>query len=159
MFEKLESFRATKQAYQNMLETQAERVIAEILSKFFEQNPKFASLSWTQYTPYFNDGEACVFSIGDIDYAVVPDTSTADGKADHEDEDNEDEDNYDEDEDEDSDRWSNCQLDPMSEKAFLELNRQFNESEDVLEAAFGDHAEIRAVRGQPVEVEDYSDHS
>lgn len=28
----------------------------------FEQNPDLYSFSWTQYTPYFNDGDACEFS-------------------------------------------------------------------------------------------------
>lgn len=30
--------------------------------QFFEQNPEVTTVSWRQYTPYFNDGDACVFS-------------------------------------------------------------------------------------------------
>lgn len=29
----------------------------------FESHPELQSFSWTQYTPYFNDGEECVFGV------------------------------------------------------------------------------------------------
>ena len=29
---------------------------------FFDKNPEVTAVSWHQYTPYFNDGDACVFS-------------------------------------------------------------------------------------------------
>lgn len=42
----------------------------EILKKsfksFFEAVPAVKAITWTQYTPYFNDGEACVFGVGDM---------------------------------------------------------------------------------------------
>ena len=33
----------------------------------FEKFPELESFSWTQYAPYFNDGDACTFSAHDID--------------------------------------------------------------------------------------------
>lgn len=36
----------------------------------FEANPLLRTFSWKQYTPYFNDGEECVFSV-DTDYPYV----------------------------------------------------------------------------------------
>lgn len=39
----------------------------------FEQNPKLESLSWTQYTPYFNDGDECTFSVNSDYFEMVYD--------------------------------------------------------------------------------------
>lgn len=33
----------------------------------FEKFPELKSFSWTQYTPYFNDGDSCVFGVGEVD--------------------------------------------------------------------------------------------
>lgn len=45
---------------------------APMLKPIFEKsNGKITSFGWTQYTPYFNDGDECVFSVNlDIDYGV-----------------------------------------------------------------------------------------
>ena len=38
---------------------------------FFEQNSdEIKSFGWTQYTPYFNDGDTCTFSV-DTDYLFI----------------------------------------------------------------------------------------
>ena len=42
------------------------------LKHIFEKYPTLESFGWTQYTPYFNDGEACVF-YADTDYITVND--------------------------------------------------------------------------------------
>lgn len=34
----------------------------DLFIEFFEKNPTVGAISWTQYTPYFNDGESCEFS-------------------------------------------------------------------------------------------------
>jgi hypothetical protein len=35
----------------------------EASKEFFTKYPELKSFSWTQYTPYFNDGEECTFSV------------------------------------------------------------------------------------------------
>jgi len=40
--------------------------------EIFENNPVFKSFSWTQYTPYFNDGDSCEFSAY-TDYVYIDD--------------------------------------------------------------------------------------
>lgn len=35
----------------------------KILSSIFEKSKVIESISWTQYTPYFNDGDSCEFGI------------------------------------------------------------------------------------------------
>jgi len=32
---------------------------------FFEKHPRVKMVTWTQYTPYFNDGDECVFSVNE----------------------------------------------------------------------------------------------
>lgn len=39
----------------------------ELAAEFFTKNPTILSVSWNQYTPYFNDGDACVFQ-ADTEY-------------------------------------------------------------------------------------------
>lgn len=34
--------------------------------EFFNDNPNIEALVWTQFTPYFNDGDACVFHVQDF---------------------------------------------------------------------------------------------
>lgn len=36
----------------------------------FKKFPEVKSISWSQYTPYFNDGEECVFSVQNEDFYV-----------------------------------------------------------------------------------------
>ena len=56
-----------KQAEIKELQKELQKKSADIfLSSFkrlFEENPKLKSFGWTQYTPYFNDGDTCTFSV------------------------------------------------------------------------------------------------
>lgn len=42
------------------------KVLKDSFKGFFDANPKIRAVSWTQYTPYFNDGEPCTFSVHDM---------------------------------------------------------------------------------------------
>lgn len=39
----------------------------------FESCPEIKQVHWTQYTPYFNDGEACEFSVNDFNFQLFDD--------------------------------------------------------------------------------------
>ena len=59
------------------LETQRKDVLAEIQSDFpamfkeiFSRSEKIKSIGWNQYTPYFNDGDECIFS-ANFDYLLI----------------------------------------------------------------------------------------
>lgn len=45
---------------------QLEPQFAEVFASFFAENPNVGGVQWTQYTPYFNDGDECVFSVNDM---------------------------------------------------------------------------------------------
>lgn len=40
----------------------------KLLKPLFDKSKLIDSVGWTEYTPYFNDGEECHFSVGDMDY-------------------------------------------------------------------------------------------
>lgn len=42
----------------------------EFSKQIFQKYPKLQSFGWTQYTPYFNDGDACVFN-ANVDYLFI----------------------------------------------------------------------------------------
>ena len=39
---------------------------SEAYAPLFNQYPEVESVSWTQYTPYFNDGDSCTFSVREL---------------------------------------------------------------------------------------------
>lgn len=41
-----------------------------LLAPLFDANPSVEKISWTQYTPYFNDGESCEFC-AQTDYIII----------------------------------------------------------------------------------------
>ncbi len=44
--------------------------LAKAFVDFFDQNPLIKVIGWAQYTPYFNDGDACVFSVGEVGFGM-----------------------------------------------------------------------------------------
>ena len=42
---------------------QAQEMFKEVTKEVFEKNPVITAIIWTQYTPYFNDGDPCKFSV------------------------------------------------------------------------------------------------
>lgn len=43
------------------MKAEAEKIFQPEALKLFEKWPELQSFSWTQYTPYFNDGDTCEF--------------------------------------------------------------------------------------------------
>lgn len=56
--------------YEARMKDEAKTIFAAV-TESLKAHPQIA-LTWVQYTPYFNDGEPCEFSVGDI--WVVPAT-------------------------------------------------------------------------------------
>lgn len=55
----LQAFNAKKQELVETLRTE----FPAILAPLFEKSKLIDSISWTQYTPYFNDGDECTFGV------------------------------------------------------------------------------------------------
>lgn len=111
----------------------AARAAAGALFKaFFAAHPTITAVRWTQYTPYFNDGEPCEFSVHNP-YACTK-TGVAWPQS------NEDDEPEDEDDELFQDEYG---LDDGPTKAALvRLGCSFND--EIFLAAFGDHAQVIA---------------
>jgi hypothetical protein len=60
------------------MEETAKTAFTDMAKEFFANNPTVLAFGWTQYTPYWNDGEPCEFS-AHTEYPTV--TMLVDGKA------------------------------------------------------------------------------
>jgi len=102
--------------------------------ELFEANPKLKSFAWTQYTPYFNDGDPTYFSVHS-DYPYINDLDT---------------DDYDDVETE-AVGLTSKERDELRDKVADFLN---NWNQDDMEAFFGDHAKITVTKNK-IEVDSY----
>jgi hypothetical protein len=59
----------------NEFSKKATEKLKEVFNEFWNSNPEIKVVTWTQYAPYFNDGDACVFSVRDPTFsnATSPD--------------------------------------------------------------------------------------
>lgn len=53
------------------LDTLNREIFADGCKDIFESIPEVSSFSWTQYSPYFNDGDECVFGVNEEPRRVV----------------------------------------------------------------------------------------
>ena len=54
-----------QRALQKEFQASAQELFKETTKEFFDIVPQVKSIHWTQYTPYFNDGEECTFGVND----------------------------------------------------------------------------------------------
>lgn len=69
--EEMLKIRAERETLSQKIRAMAGEVFASEAKILFDNYPVLASFSWTQYTPYFNDGDSCVFTVND--YITVTD--------------------------------------------------------------------------------------
>jgi hypothetical protein len=60
---KLEELKARHTELKGQIKTESEAWFKEQSAALFAKYPTMLNFSWTQYTPYFNDGDACTFSV------------------------------------------------------------------------------------------------
>jgi hypothetical protein len=61
----IENLKKAREAYDKQLAALGENAQKAVVESLAELIPKGKVLVWSQYTPYFNDGEACTFSVRD----------------------------------------------------------------------------------------------
>ena len=106
---------------------------------FFDANPTIKGIRWTQYTPHFNDGEPCTFSVGEFRYRFA-DTAQTEGDS---------EDGF-------LDSYSNKISDDKKLGELLHVFEGAVNDNDVLLSVFGDHVQVTATRkGFDVEEHDH----
>jgi len=140
---------------------------APMFKEFFDKsNGLIKSIGWTQYTPYFNDGDECVFRVNsDLDYGLRFNDETVDEtdlitiseyvavkylKNDG---------SY----EKWLDKYPEDKIDPIKHKNQLDLIKILNEVSEVLKSIpedfmkdlFGDHVEVTVKSDGTIETEEY----
>jgi hypothetical protein len=146
----IESLKAAKEVYVEA----GRKAFRPAVDEFLAAHPEVEAVRWTQYTPYFDDGDPCVFSVNDPEVRLAGGT-----EATPDDEDDED--------DEEIGQWRSAwDLGYDSEtksKDFTavlcadlkSLSGLFAEIEDVLLEIFDDHVRVTIGRDGEPDVEEY----
>jgi hypothetical protein len=128
-----------KRQYEAVMKAKGKSAITAAVTRFLDAHPKAEAVRWTQYTPHFNDGDACTFSVNEPSVKLGGD----------------------EDGDEDgfyygySLTYENSDPERKTMKRDLDgLHSALSEIEDAVQLAFGDGYLITATRAG-VEVEEY----
>lgn len=114
----------------------AKELLPVEFKKRFDEWPEAEAFRWTQYTPYFNDGDACVFSVNQP-YVKIGDERG----------------------DQDDGYLEAYDFDPGSVEwnRMKDIEGMLESCEDVLEELFGDHCQVTIWRDKnEAEVEEYS---
>lgn len=61
---------------QKALEEEGRKELGALFDGYFERHPDVECIRWNQFTPYFNDGEECIFGIHEIYLGFRSDTLT-----------------------------------------------------------------------------------
>lgn len=155
MLEELKKMNEELEAIRLQHLEKSKEIFGVITKNLFEKHSKLKSFSWTQYTPYFNDGDTCEFSAHTSDPLI-----NEDEESDGNEFENEFEAEYGE-YDKTTNSYPNKKqiLNPKYDKDLslaLDDVTEFLENidEDNLKQMFGDHAKIIITAGG-VEVEEY----
>lgn len=147
----VEKFKAAKEIV-HKAQLEASKIVKEAFTDLakvvFAQNPELKGFRWTQYTPYFNDGDSCEFNVHDFEINHPGDEYNKDRE-------------NEEDEDSEYHDWVSWYDAPEGYTSTLrkaydsvrEFFRQFDESD--LEEMFGDHVRVK-VTPEGVDVDEYS---
>lgn len=136
---------------QKKFQATAQALFKETTKEFFDKNPNVTAIVWTQYTPYFNDGDTCEFNVNDATFTNAPDPENVRWGE------------YDGDEEKAADgseifAWEGWGDAP--EDLNVDMCNSFSrmicssEMEDVMKAMFGDHVKVVATR-EGFDVDDY----
>lgn len=128
-------------------QAKAQELFKETTKEFFEKNPGVTAVVWSQYTPYFNDGDTCEFSVNEPYFTNAKNLDDLTRWGEYE--------------GEDENEWSESSwgfkyqsekkgtkfegIDPASIDKFSSLI-QSRDMESVMEAMFGDHVKVVATR-------------
>ena len=136
MFEKLNELSAIKKEYEKKIKEQGEAPIKEALKELFHKYSEIEGIRWHQYTPYFNDGDPCIFGLHGM-YVKIKWEKEDTGDL---------EDGY---------RYAGG---GPNEGRFGKDVGAFEEAldfnTDALQAVFGDHVQVTATRDK-IDIEDY----
>jgi hypothetical protein len=62
--EQIQQLTEQREKYEAKMKEDGKRFVSDAIKTFFAAHPQVEAVRWTQYTPYFNDGDECIFGIG-----------------------------------------------------------------------------------------------
>jgi hypothetical protein len=68
----IENLIASFQEQQTKFREMMQKEFKKTFSEFFKEVPECTAVIWTQYSPYFNDGEECVFRVYSSTFTNCP---------------------------------------------------------------------------------------
>ena len=142
MSNKLEQFLKSFEEKQEAFRNEAKGIFKEYCKEFLQENPEIKTVVFAAYTPYFNDGEECVFSVHGCIF-----TNASKSEADIYE-------IYQEDVPAEYETWyGDC---GSSKKSYSEFSNMVESSimNDVIRSMFGDHVLV-AIDAEGFEVVDY----
>lgn len=117
-----------KKEYDENIAKQGEAAVKEYLTEWFDKHPDVYGIIWSQYTPYFNDGDECIFHMNDI-HGFSTEELFDDAS------------DYDEGD--------------VDYHIMIELTDKFQTVEDIFKVVFGDHVTVKVTRHE-FTVDEYS---
>lgn len=151
-------------ALKERMKSEGQDAVKEMFFDFFQKHPEVRAIVWAQYAPWFNDGDACEFSVNDLELRLDLDKVAEDVRkvlgylSNDDDSDSESHEsalkNIDEDESYQNHYIKKAGLQKRrltpEERSILDdfakLNKTCQEAEDVMELAFGNHVQVCATR-------------
>lgn len=116
-------------ALETKMRTEGRQILTGVFTEWFDKNPGVKALSWAQYTPYFNDGDECVFRVHGLYFSTVEvDPAEVDRPG------------YDE------GPWAYPSQREAASAPIRALDDTLNSVEALLKATFGDHVYVIATR-------------
>lgn len=160
---KISELKAKYAAIKKEMQENGETALKEVFSEFFEKHPEVMAIVWTQFTPYFNDGDACTFSVHepsfkiDLDHIEKLDEKVKKNLFRHDDEDEYRNDPY--------NVYESCYYSAIyslkqktdDQNSFIQDAKLVEEAfglEEIFEGVFGDHVKVIATR-KGFEIEEY----
>lgn len=71
--DKLNEINQARQNYQALMQQHGAALVEEMAKGIFDTFPCVRAIRWTQYTPYFNDGDPCYFKLHEARIALNED--------------------------------------------------------------------------------------
>lgn len=73
--EKLSKFLEDQKQIQNKFQEECKVLLNELVKGYFEKYPALKIITWAQYSPYFNDGDPCVFNVREPAFSTTDDVT------------------------------------------------------------------------------------
>lgn len=148
-----ERMQGMKDEMEKTAKAEAKKHIKSAVKAFFDEFPNVSKLKWSQYTPYFNDGDACVFGVNSVQAVLKAEA----GGEEEESEDGNDSWHFSYTAEKDNNGLTAEQKKEYRRlsKALKEFDESFGKMNDALLFAFGDHVEVTCTRDE-IAVDEYS---